>query len=111
MEIKKYFNNEILNMQLFAYLSIFNVYLNAKFINYAKKCTFVIMTKEEIGGLIKKTRKNLNITQKDLAEISESSLRNLIDIEAGKANLTIDQLQKILSTLGLRVIVEVVKYE
>jgi y4mF family transcriptional regulator len=54
-----------------------------------------------IGAEIKKRRKLLKITQNDLAEISEVSIRSLKDIETGKGNPTIIQLLKILDTLGL----------
>ena len=55
----------------------------------------------QIGSEIKKRRKLLKITQSDLAEISGISLRSLKEIETGKGNPTIEQLQKILNPLGL----------
>ena len=69
------------------------------------------MNKTEIGRHIKEMRTHLGITQKDLAEISEVSLRNLVDIEAGKANPGIDQLQKIVETLGMEILIKVKKHE
>lgn len=69
------------------------------------------MNKTEIGRHIKEMRMHLDITQKDLAEISEVSLRNLVDIESGKANPGIDQLQKIVETLGMEILIKVKKYE
>jgi y4mF family transcriptional regulator len=59
------------------------------------------MTKQEIGNIIKDRRKFLNINQKELAEIIGLGLRSLIDIESGKGNPTIDQLNKVADTLGL----------
>jgi predicted transcriptional regulator len=55
----------------------------------------------EIGQTIRKRRKFLSIMQKDLSEITEISLRSLIDIETGKGNPTIKQLNKIIDALGL----------
>lgn len=55
----------------------------------------------EIGQLIRKRRKFLGTMQKDLSEITGISLRSLIDIETGKGNPTIKQLNKILEALGL----------
>lgn len=69
------------------------------------------MNKSEIGRHIKEMRMHLGITQKDLAEISEVSLRSLVDIEAGKANPGFDQLQKIADTLGMEILIKVKKYE
>ncbi len=59
------------------------------------------MEKSEIGIAIKARRKFLGITQKELSEIVGLGLRSLIDIESGKGNPTIDQLNKVLSALGL----------
>ena len=61
------------------------------------------MTKKEIGQVIKERRKFLKIRQKDLSEIVGISLRSLVDIETGKGNPTIDQLNKILDVLGLSI--------
>ncbi|MCA0388888.1 MAG: helix-turn-helix domain-containing protein [Bacteroidetes bacterium] len=69
------------------------------------------MNKTEIGRHIKEMRMHLGITQKDLAEISEVSLRSLVDIEAGKANPGFDQLQRIVETLGMEILIKVKKYE
>ena len=57
----------------------------------------------EIGQTIRKRRKFLGIMQKDFSEITEISLRSLIDIETGKGNPTIKQLNKILYALGLAI--------
>lgn len=65
------------------------------------------MNKKEIGKIIRDRRKFLKITQKDFAEIAELSLRNFIDIENGKANPTLDALQKITDALGIEIIVKV----
>ena len=55
----------------------------------------------EIGQTIRNRRKFLSIMQKDLSEITGISLRSLIDIESGKGNPSINQLNKILDALGL----------
>ena len=55
----------------------------------------------EIGQTIRKRRKFVGIMQKDLSEITGISLRSLIDIETGKGNPTIKQLNKIFDALGL----------
>ncbi len=60
------------------------------------------MTKDEIGKVIKERRKFLKITQKELSDIVEVGLRSLVDIENGKGNPTIEQLNKILDALGLQ---------
>jgi y4mF family transcriptional regulator len=61
------------------------------------------MTKNEIGIAIKDRRKFLKMTQKELADIVDAGLRSLVDIENGKGNPTIQQLNKILDVLGLKI--------
>jgi putative transcriptional regulator len=54
-----------------------------------------------IGKQIQKRRKLLKITQKDLSEISGVSLRTIKAVEEDKANPTVENLSRILKTLGL----------
>lgn len=65
------------------------------------------MNKSEIGKIIRERRKFLKITQKDLAEIVGLSLRNFVDVENGRANPTLDTIQKITDALGLRIRISV----
>ncbi len=61
------------------------------------------MNREEIAKLITERRKQLNITQVELALLSELSTRQLSDIETAKVSTTIDTLSKICETLGLSI--------
>ena len=61
------------------------------------------MTGKEIGNIVRERRKFLKITQKELSEIVEVGLRSLVDIENGKGNPTIIQLNKIFDSLGLKI--------
>jgi len=61
------------------------------------------MTRTELATLIKERRKQLNISQIDLAELSEVSVRQLSDIETEKSSPTIETLSKICETLGLSI--------
>ena len=54
------------------------------------------MDKNELGKIIKQRRNLLNITQKDLAEISGVTLRKLSDIENGIANPSLNTLVKVM---------------
>lgn len=65
------------------------------------------MNKIEIGKIVRDRRKFLKITQKDLAEIAGLSLRNLVSIENGKANPTLDALEKMTDALGLEITIKV----
>ena len=65
------------------------------------------MTREILAQIIKQRRKQLKITQVDLAELSEISTRQLSDIETAQASTTIDTLSKICETLGLTIEVKI----
>lgn len=56
--------------------------------------------KSDIGGLIKRRRKCLNITQEQLADISDVGLRTIKLIELNKSNTTVNTLIKIFDILG-----------
>ena len=61
------------------------------------------MNREQLGKIIQSRRKELKITQIDLALISEISTKQLSNIEQGKVSTTIDMLFKICETLGLSI--------
>jgi transcriptional regulator with XRE-family HTH domain len=61
---------------------------------------------KELAAQIRARRKILKITQRDLAEIGDVSLRTLKAVEKGKANPTIDILERILEPLGLKIAIE-----
>jgi y4mF family transcriptional regulator len=60
-------------------------------------------TPEHIGKLIRQTRKNLGVTQRDLALTSGTGMRFVIDLERGKKTCEIGKALTILNTLGIRV--------
>ena len=60
-----------------------------------------------IGEQIRLRRKELMITQLDLADIAGISINTLYKIERGQANPTIEVLGKILDVLGLEITVGV----
>ncbi len=61
------------------------------------------MNRQELGTIIQSRRKELKITQVDLALIAEISTKQLSNIEQGKVSTTIDMLSKICETLGLSI--------
>ena len=58
-------------------------------------------TPEQIGQLVKKARKTLGVTQKDLALASGTGLRFIIELEQGKATCQIGKALTVLHTLGI----------
>ena len=61
-------------------------------------------TTEQIGKLIRETRKALGVTQKDLSLTSGTGLRFVIDLEKGKETCEIGKALTILHTLGIKMI-------
>ena len=57
---------------------------------------------EEIGKVVRETRKRLGVTQKALALTSGTGLRFVIDLEKGKETCQIGKALTILHTLGIR---------
>lgn len=62
----------------------------------------IIRTTEDIGNLVKITRKNLKLTQVQLAQLSNVGTRFLSDLENGKSTCEIEKVLKIMLNLGLK---------
>ena len=58
-------------------------------------------TVQEIGQMIRESRKRLGVTQKDLALTSGTGLRFVIDLEKGKETCQIGKVLTVLHTLGM----------
>lgn len=54
-----------------------------------------------LGEQIKKRRKSLKVTQRQLADLSGVSINTLTKIERGEGNPRLQILERILDTLGL----------
>lgn len=63
------------------------------------------MTKKttEIINLVKSRRKQLGITQKDLAERAGVGLRFVRDLEQGKESLQINKVNQVLALFGYKI--------
>lgn len=59
-------------------------------------------TPETIGILVRKTRKAMKVTQKDLALTSGTGLRFIIELEKGKATCQLGKVLTVLHTLGIK---------
>ena len=61
------------------------------------------LTTQSIGVFVKKTRKDMHITQKDLALTSGTGLRFIIELEHGKPTCQLGKVLTVLKTLGIKV--------
>jgi HTH-type transcriptional regulator / antitoxin HipB len=59
-------------------------------------------TPQDIGRLVRETRKELGATQKALALTSGTGLRFIIELEKGKETAEIGKVLTILQTLGIQ---------
>ncbi len=65
------------------------------------------MDKKQIATFIKKRRKQLEITQEDLALVSGISTRKLSDIETASTTTSVDTLNKVCDVLGLELLLQI----
>jgi HTH-type transcriptional regulator/antitoxin HipB len=72
---------------------------------YSLSGTFTTMkyTAKSIGNAIRKARKSLNATQKDLALTSGTGLRFIIELEKGKPTCQLGKVLTVLNTLGIKI--------
>lgn len=61
---------------------------------------------EEIGKIVKSTRKKLGVTQRNLALTSGTGLRFIIELEQGKPTCQLEKVLTVLRTLGVKLIIE-----
>ena len=62
----------------------------------------MIQSPENIGRYIRKIRKELNVTQRDLALTAGTGLRFIIDLENGKPTCQIGKTLQVLQVLGIQ---------
>ncbi|MCB9990717.1 MAG: helix-turn-helix transcriptional regulator [Rhodospirillales bacterium] len=61
------------------------------------------LTPEQIGTLVKQTRKAMGVTQKDLALTSGTGLRFIIELEKGKPTCQLGKVLTVMQTLGMKI--------
>jgi len=62
----------------------------------------MIQSTEHIGAIIRKVRKTLGVTQRDLALTAGTGLRFIIELEKGKATCQIGKVLQVLHVLGIQ---------
>lgn len=58
---------------------------------------------EQIGQTIKDRRKELGVTQQEVADLAAVGINSLVAIERGKGNPSLKTLLRILEVLGLEI--------
>lgn len=62
-----------------------------------------IQNPEQLGSTVRARRKQLKVTQKELAMACGTGLRFIVDLEKGKPTCQIGKLLHVIQALGLRV--------
>ncbi len=60
------------------------------------------LTPEQLGKIVRRTRKEMGVTQADLALTSGTGLRFIGELENGKATCQIGKVLRVMQTLGIR---------
>lgn len=61
-------------------------------------------TSKQIGAIVKQVRKDLDVTQADLALTSGTGLRFIIDLENGKTTCQLGKALTVIQTLGINLV-------
>lgn len=61
------------------------------------------MSPSELGQTVRKTRKDLGATQRQLALAAGTGLRFIVDLEKGKPTCELGKALAVLNALGLRI--------
>ena len=61
----------------------------------------------DIKNIVRNRRRELGISQEDLAEMSEVSLATIKNIERGEGNPTFKTVMKVMEILGLEIVFQV----
>jgi len=64
-----------------------------------------VTTVEELGKIVLATRKSQGLTQADIAGLSNSGNRFIVDLEKGKPTLQMQKALEVLALLGLELVV------
>jgi HTH-type transcriptional regulator/antitoxin HipB len=62
----------------------------------------LMTTAKEVGNCVRRVRKKLNATQKELALTSGTGLRFIIELEQGKPTCQLEKVLTVLHTLGIK---------
>lgn len=81
---------------------LFFLYLHPKGYNYFKRLPLKKITTMDmsLSSFVKERRKQLNLTQTDLAEKSGVGLRFVRELEQGKQTLRMDKINQVLALFG-----------
>lgn len=74
--------------------------LYGHFYREAKRAMASIQSPQELGEALRAVREPLRLTQQDLALAAGVGVRFLVDLEAGKATVRLEQVLRVIDALG-----------
>jgi HTH-type transcriptional regulator / antitoxin HipB len=60
-----------------------------------------IYNPQELGELIRRRRRQLGLTQTEVAEVADTNLRFVSELERGKPTARLENVLRVLATLGI----------
>lgn len=101
-EKRKSAAKEQINIPFRVQYKLFFLYLHPKGYNYFKRLPLKKFTAMDmsLSSFVKERRKQLNLTQTDLAEKSGVGLRFVRELEQGKQTLRMDKINQVLALFG-----------
>lgn len=60
-----------------------------------------IQDAKQLGELIRRRRRELGLTQTEVAEVADTNLRFLSELERGKPTARLENVLRVLATLGI----------
>lgn len=62
----------------------------------------ILPTPQALGTVIRRRRRELGLTQSELAGVASTTLRFVSELERGKSTVQLDAVLRVLNALGLR---------
>jgi HTH-type transcriptional regulator / antitoxin HipB len=56
---------------------------------------------QQLGELIRRRRRELGLTQTDVADVADTNLRFVSELERGKPTARLENVMRVLATLGI----------
>ena len=63
--------------------------------------TYAIHNAEELGALVRRRRRELGLTQTEVADVANANLRFVSELERGKPTARLENVMRVLATLGI----------
>ncbi len=73
--------------------------------NFSEGAVQVIRSSEALGGCVREQRKQLALTQADLAGVGNTGNRFIVDLESGKPTVQLQKVLDVMELLGLELVV------